>query len=149
VTAEISAEPRHAVAPEQRGRLATAGDELGTPEGLEPVLGPEPILTWAADSSLMPTVGTRPRMRNMLGVCAWAALLGLVGLAVAFRGFVASLLHQTPGWYEPTMGGVGALGIALTAAAFVSVHRKHTPYILLAAATIVLGYAIFLTSASI
>ena len=142
---------RHGVTPDQRrGRLATAagdGDDRGAehPSGEQALLSPEPMLGWAADSSIMPAVDSRPRLRQMLGVCAWAAVLGVAGLVVGFRGFVAALLHQTPSWYEPTMGGVGALGIVLTVAAFVSVHRRHTPYLLLGAATVVLGYAIFLT----
>ena len=142
---------RHAVTPEQRrGRLATSADDGADrgaehPSGEQAVLPREPMLGWAADSSIMPAVETRPRLRQMLSVCIWAALLGIGGLVVGFRGFVAALMHQTPSWYEPTMGGVGALGIILTAAAFVSVHRRHTPYLLLGAGTVVLGYAIFLT----
>jgi hypothetical protein len=149
-----SAAPRHAVTPAERlGRVATAaGEDWGAPErpsGEQAVLSRESMLAWAADSSIMPAVDTRPRLRQMLSVCGWAAVLGVAGLVVGFRGFVAALLHQTPSWYEPMMGGIGALGIALTVAAFVSVHRRHTPYILLGAATMVLGYAIFLTAQAI
>lgn len=140
---------RHAVTPDQRrGRLATAPDDGSALEPLsggQAVLPREPMLGWAADSSIMPAVDTQPRLRQMLSVCAWAAVLGIAGLVVGFRGFVAALMHQTPSWYEPMIGGVGALGIILTVAAFVSVHRRHTPYLLLGAATVVLGYAIFLT----
>ena len=131
-----------------RGRVATSADDpsaLEHPSGEQTVLPREPVLAWAADSSIMPAVETRPRLRQMLGVCVWAAVLGLGGLVVGFRGFVAALLNQTPSWYEPMMLGIGALGIGLTAAAFVSVHRRHTPYLLLGAATAVLGYATFLT----
>ncbi len=140
---------RHAVTPDQRrGRLATAGPDgsaLEHPSGEQAVLPREPMLGWAADSSIMPAVGTQPRLRQMLGVCAWAAVLGIAGMVVGFRGFVAALMHETPSWYEPMMAGVGALGIILTVAAVVSVHRRHTPYLLLGAATVVLSYAIFLT----
>ena len=151
----------------RRGRLATVdGDYASDHTAPEHASGPqpasarpdghtgetfdsEPMLTWAADSSLMPVVGTQPRLRQMLGVCVWAAVLGVVGLIVGLRGFIAALMHETPSWYEPMMGGIGGLGIALTVAAFVSVHRRRTPFILLGAATAVLGYAIFLTAQAI
>jgi hypothetical protein len=117
------------------------------PHGTSPVVtAGERVFTWADDSTTVPVVGGRqPRLRQIMGVCGWAAVLGAIGLVVGIRGFIADLMSTTPSWYEPMMIGVGLTGIALTVGAFVSVHRRRTPYILLGAATLVLGYAIFLT----
>ena len=88
-----------------------------------------------------------PDTARMLGVCAWAALLCVVGLAVAGRAMVALLAGSPPGWYEPTVIGAGVSGIGLTAAAFLAVHHRRLPWVLLTAATIPL--AVGLTSTAI
>jgi hypothetical protein len=108
------------------------------------------MLAWTDDSRSLPRVeSSQPRLRQMLGVCGWAAVLGAIGLVVGIRGFYADLMDATPNWYEPMMIGVGLTGIALTVGAFISVQRRRTPYILLSAATLVLAYAIFLTAQAI
>jgi hypothetical protein len=104
------------------------------------------MLSWSDETRAVPVVGREPRLRQIMGVCGWAAVLGAIGLVVGIRGFVADLMDATPSWYEPMMIGVGLAGIALTVGAFISVHRRRTPYILLSLATVVLGYAIFLTA---
>jgi hypothetical protein len=128
----------HTVAGARRGRLATVDEDR---------FGPDGALTWAASETrqLHEVEAPQPRLRQIVGVCGWAALLGVLGLAVGIRGLLADLIDYTPSWYEPMMIGIGLLGIGLTAGAFVSVHRRRTPYILLSAATVVLAYAIFLT----
>jgi hypothetical protein len=75
----------------------------------------------------------------MLGVCAWATALGIVGIGVALRALVAMLAGQMPHWFEPAITTTGLLGIALTAAAFAAVHRRRLPWALLGAATLMLG----------
>jgi len=103
-------------------------------------------LRWAADSTAVEEVErSGPRMRQLMGVCGWAAILGLVGLVVGARGFIADLGGNTPGWYEPSLAAVGAAGIGLTIAAFISVRRRRLPYVLLGGATLALIYAILLT----
>jgi hypothetical protein len=77
-----------------------------------------------------------PGLGRMLGVCAWAAALGVVGLAVAARALVALLGDEAPGWYEPTVLAGGVAGLALTAAAFLAVHHAWLPWALLSAATV-------------
>lgn len=135
----------------QRGRLATvAADHQArlARVAMEPTSAVPEVdapLTWAQDSGIMPTVDRQPRLRQMLGVCGWAALLGVVGLVVGIRGFVATLMEAAPGWYEPAMIAVGIVGIGLTVGAFATVYRRRMPYILLSAATITLAYAILLT----
>lgn len=143
--------------PAQRGRLATVASEhestlarvAAEPTSLVPVAATDAPLTWAQDSGILPTVDRQPRLRQMLGVCAWAALLGIVGLVVGIRGFVADLMEAVPGWYLPAMAGVGAVGIGLTVGAFATVHRRRMPYVLLGAATVTLAYGILLTATAV
>jgi hypothetical protein len=77
-----------------------------------------------------------PRTGRMLGVCAWAALLAVIGLAVAARALVALFAGHAPDWYEPTILLVGVTGITLTAAALLAVHHPWLPWIFLAGATV-------------
>ena len=105
-------------------------------------------LTWNRDSSVdLPAVERRqPRLRQLMGVCGWAALLGVVGLVVGIRGFIGDLVGAAPDWYEPAMIAVGFIGIALTVGAFITVQRRRMPYALLGGATVVLVYAMTLTA---
>jgi hypothetical protein len=77
----------------------------------------------------------RPANRQIAAVCAWAALLGLGGMAVALRAFVG-LIASYRAWYAPTVITVGLLGLACTIAAFASVHRRRLPFALLGAASV-------------
>jgi hypothetical protein len=77
----------------------------------------------------------------------WAAGLVLVGMAVAARAFVALMFAtHLPVYYEPALIVVGLAGIAATAAAFMTVHDRRLPWILLAAATSALGWVMVLTA---
>jgi hypothetical protein len=87
-----------------------------------------------------------PRLRQLMGVCAWAAVLGGIGLVVGVRGLIGVLTANPPGWYEPAVSVVGLTGIALTVAAFLTVQRRSLPFALLGAATAVLAVALILTA---
>ena len=88
----------------------------------------------------------QPRLRQLMGVCGWAAVLGGLGLVVGVRGLIGDLMGLAPSWYEPSMIVVGLIGILLTVGAFVTVHRRRTPYFLLGASTLSLVYAMVLTA---
>ena len=105
-------------------------------------------LSWDRDSSAGLAIVNRPqpRMRQLMGVCGWAAVLGGLGLVVGIRGLIGDLMGLAPSWYEPSMIIVGLVGILLTVGAFVTVHRRRTPYILLGASTLSLVYAMVLTA---
>lgn len=92
--------------------------------------------------------GTRPepRLRQLMGVCGWAAVLGGVGLVVGIRGFFGVLAGDAATWYEPALITVGALGLAFTVGGFLTVDRRRTPWIMLGAASVVLIVAMVLTS---
>ena len=133
------------VAPVQSSRTG----QIPTPaqsaqSALEEHTGP---IAWARPTSDgLPVVSSpQPRMRQLMGVCGWAALLGGLGLVIGIRGFIGDLMGKAPGWYEPSMIVVGILGIGLTVGAFVTVNRGRLPYALLGAASAVLLTALFFT----
>ena len=68
-------------------------------------------LPWNRDSSLGWTAAGRPqpRMRQLMGVCGWAAVLGGLGLVVGIRGLIGDLMGLAPSWYEPSMIVVGLI----------------------------------------
>ncbi len=105
-------------------------------------------LTWDRERPVDRPTFTRPqpRMRQLIGVCGWAAVLGGLGLVVGVRGLIGDLMGLAPSWYEPSMIIVGLVGIVLTVGAFVTVHRRRTPYILLGASTLSLLYSMVLTA---
>lgn len=137
--------------PMQRGRLATVDEDHDARlarvahEPTSQARVTSAPLTWARDSGLLPPVERQPRLRQMLGVCGWAAILGAIGLVVGIRGFIADLMEATPSWYLPAMIAAGAIGIGLTVGAFATVYRRRLPYVLLTAATIALSYATMVT----
>ncbi|GAA3283336.1 MULTISPECIES: hypothetical protein [Dactylosporangium] len=90
------------------------------------------------DAFRLPTeADPRPDNRQIAAVCAWAAALGLGGMAVALRAFVG-LISEYRAWYGPVVITIGLLGLACTIAAFASVHRRRLPYMLLATASVTL-----------
>jgi hypothetical protein len=132
------------VAPVQSSR--TGSFAVPAPATSEENSGP---LTWASPTSdRLPLVGTaqQPRMRQLMGVCGWAAVLGGLGLVIGIRGFIGDLMGQAPGWYEAAMIIIGILGIGLTVGAFVTVNRGRLPYALLGGASAVLLIALTITA---
>jgi hypothetical protein len=86
-----------------------------------------------------------PRLRQIMGICGWAAVLGGVGLVIGIRGFVGILAGDAPAWYEPAIAVVGALGIGLTVTSFLSAHRRRVPWLLLGGASLVLAVGMAIT----
>jgi hypothetical protein len=73
----------------------------------------------------------RPGNRRLLGMSVYASLLGLLGLAVAVRGLLAIMGGAAPGWYEPALAGAGVVCVLLVVGAFLSIHRRVLPWLLL------------------
>ncbi|GAB7040067.1 MULTISPECIES: hypothetical protein [Catenuloplanes] len=92
-----------------------------------PVIGP--AFRMPADTD------PEPSTRRLLTLSCWAGALALFGLAVAVRGLAALVADTAGGWHEPATVAVGVTGIAFTVGAFMSVHRRRLPWIMLAAAT--------------
>lgn len=89
-----------------------------------------------------------PRLRQLMGVCGWAAVLGGIGLIIGLRGQIGILTGEPPTWYEPSLIGVGIVGILLTVAAFLTVNRRRAPWIFLSSSSVALIVAMSLTSSA-
>jgi hypothetical protein len=87
-----------------------------------------------------------PRLRQLMGVCGWAAVLGGVGLVLGLRAFFGILSGAAPGWYEPATAAAGLVGISLTVGSFLTVQRMRAPWFLLSAASVTLVTAMVLTA---
>lgn len=117
---------------------------LPAQQGAQGTMDDAPSESWLATHTIAPAIRvtraaeTTPRMRYIVAVCGWAALLGVVGLAIGARGFVGVLAGDAAGWYEPTIMITGALGIGATVGGFLSVHRRRVPWILLGTASVAL-----------
>jgi hypothetical protein len=136
----------------QRGRVGAFEHSTGAHPSGAHLLVPTPAdapLSWARDTTAGEQGHPSPRLRQLMGVCGWAAVLGALGFIIGIRGFVADLAGAAPGWYEPTMIIVGMAGIGLTVAAFGAVRRRRLPYALLGAATLVLAYALLVTATAL
>jgi hypothetical protein len=89
--------------------------------------------------------GPAPTPLRLAGLCAWAALLGFVGLVVAVRGLVA-ILVKVPSWYQPAFVIIGLIGISFTVAAFLTVHHRLVPWLFLVLASGTLLTSIIVTA---
>jgi len=84
-----------------------------------------------------------PRLRRLLCMSLYASALGLIGVGVGVRGFI-SVLGGVSGWYVPVLSLLGLTSVALAVAAFLSIHRRLIPYLLMAAAAAPLTGAVLL-----
>jgi hypothetical protein len=76
-----------------------------------------------------------------MGISAWAAVLGFLGLLLGIRGLIA-ILVKAPDWYEPAIVGLGLGGIALIVVAFLTVHFRYVPWLFLTLSTATLIVAV-------
>jgi hypothetical protein len=95
-----------------------------------------------------PGAQPEPRLRQLMGVCGWAAVLGGIGLVIGIRGFVGVLMDEPPGWYEPAAVVTGLIGILLTVGAFATVNLRRVPWLMLGGSSVVLVIAMVLTTAA-
>jgi hypothetical protein len=86
-----------------------------------------------------------PEQRRLIGVCAWAGLLGIGGVTIALR-VLLTLFQVDSGWYAMKASAIGLVGLLFTVAAFASVHRPVLPWSMLSCATTALAGAIVLTA---
>ena len=108
-------------------------------------------MSWTSSIAPVDRAGTpesrpEPRLRQLMGVCGWAAVLGGVGLVIGIRGLIGVVAGAPPSWFEPSMIVVGIVGISLTIGAFLTVHRDRAPWALLGASSLVLMGAMVLTA---
>ena len=84
-----------------------------------------------------------PGTRRVLAMSLYASVLGLGGVGVGVRGLV-SVIGGVPGWYVPLLAFLGLFSVALVVGAFLSIHQRVLPYLLLAAAAVPLSGAVLL-----
>jgi len=128
---------------------APTSSAAGTPTVPTPAqheTGPISWTTGPARTARVRAKRPEPRLRQLMGVCGWAAVLGGVGLVIGIRGFIGVLADEPPTWYEPSMMAVGVIGIALTVGAFLTVQFRTTPWIMLSSSSIALIVAMSLTA---
>ncbi len=90
-----------------------------------------------------PTPGTR----RLLAMSIYASLLGLGGFGIGVRGLVSQIGGGVPGWYTWVLGFLGMVSVALAVGAFLSIHRRVLPWILMLGAAVPLAADIMLAVA--
>ncbi|GIE88042.1 hypothetical protein SAMN06264365_109251 [Actinoplanes regularis] len=94
----------------------------------EPAWEPEPaIFRFPAEDD------PAPGPTQVLAMAGYSAMLGLTGVGVGFHA-LAAVFGQAPGWYLPSLALLTLLSVGLAASAFLAVHRRFLPWLLLLAA---------------
>lgn len=75
-----------------------------------------------------------PAPRRLVGLCSWAAAVGILGVILALRAIVAVIVG-TPAWYLPTAGLIALVGIVATMGAFLTARAQMIPWALMGVAT--------------
>lgn len=115
-----------------------AGDASLTWQGT-PILAPdrEPAGLARVTLAMRPEPSRPPAPGRLIGLCAWAAGVGMIGVIIALWAGITQLAGA-PTWFLPTAGGIGLAGVCATMGAFVTARRHRTPWALLSAATLAL-----------
>jgi hypothetical protein len=74
-----------------------------------------------------------PSGRRMLGMAVYGVVLGTAGVVVGLYAVVA-VFGGAPGWYLPVLGLLTLLSVVPAAAAFLAVHQRRLPWLLMLAA---------------
>ena len=116
------------------------------PFGWEPVAADERVDSGEAETFFrFPAADDPdPGTWRLLTMSLYTALLGLGGFGVGIRGLIASIGGEAPGWFVPALAAGGLLSVALTVAAFLSIHRLLLPWAFMLAAAFPLGAAVML-----
>ena len=77
-----------------------------------------------------------PGTRRLLAMSLYASLLGLAGVGIGIRGLVSQIGGGAPGWYVPVLAFLGMVSVALSVGAFLSIHRRVLPWVLLLSAAL-------------
>jgi hypothetical protein len=83
-----------------------------------------------------------PAPRRLIGLCSWAAAIGILGAILAVWAGIVQLTGP-PAWFLPTAGALGVFGVGLTVAAFFTARRRVIPWALLGLASCTLGAATY------
>lgn len=121
-----------------------AGD-LGVMTGGAPKLADdgEPAGLARVTLAMRPAPVESPAPGRLVGLSAWAAVIGIVGLMLGVRSFFA-VVSGAPGWFFPLAALTGLVGFASTVASFFAARQGTRPWILLGVATITIIFALVL-----
>jgi hypothetical protein len=95
--------------------------------------------------AMRPPTRQTPAPGRLVGLCSWAAALGIAGLLLAFRYGVA-VLAGAPQWFLSAAGITGLFGAGCTVGAFFAARRRIVPWVLLGAATCAIFVTVLLIS---
>jgi len=96
--------------------------------------------------AMRPDTKQPPAPGRLVGLCAWAAVIGLIGLVLAIRSAFA-IISGAPGWFAPIAAIVGLIGFSSTLGAFVTARWRIAPWALLGVASLTIIVALILVLA--
>jgi hypothetical protein len=83
-----------------------------------------------------------PAPRRLVGLCAWAAAVGILGALIAVWAGIEFMLGA-PAWFLPVAGAIGVTGVGLTVGAFFAARKPTVPWALLGGASCMLIAAVY------
>lgn len=96
--------------------------------------------------AMRPDTKQPPAPGRLVGLCAWAAVIGIVGLVLAIRSAFA-IMSGAPGWFTPIAAIAGLVGFSSTLGAFVTARWRIAPWALLGVASLTIIVALILVLA--
>jgi hypothetical protein len=96
--------------------------------------------------AMRPDTKQPPAPGRLVGLCAWAAIIGIIGLVLAIRSAFA-IISGAPGWFAPVAAIVGLIGFSSTLGAFVTARWRIAPWALLGVASLTIIVALILVLA--
>lgn len=85
-----------------------------------------------------------PGVGRMLAIAVYGTALGLCGIAVGLYAVVI-VLSGAPVWFLPALAALTILSVALAVAAFLAIHQRFLPWLLLLAAALPMAANVYLT----
>jgi hypothetical protein len=93
--------------------------------------------------AMRPETKQAPAPGRLIGLCAWAAVIGIAGLVLAIRSAFA-IIAGAPGWFAPIAALDGVIGFVSTLGAFATARWRLVPWVLLGVASITIIVALVL-----
>ena len=93
--------------------------------------------------AMRPETKQPPAPGRLVGLCAWAAVIGIIGLVLAIRSAFA-IIAGAPAWFAPLAAIVGLIGFSSTLGAFVTARWRIAPWALLGVASVTIIVALIL-----
>ena len=78
----------------------------------------------------------RPGSRRLLAMSLYASMLGTLILAVAAHTVLSVMVGSAPGWPPAALSVAWLSSVVLVIAAFLSIHRRRLPWVLLLGSTL-------------